>query len=48
MGDILTTLLSVAVNVMFSGVLLMAAGLLDVREALSMVGIDVKKKTGKK
>ncbi len=48
LGDILTTLLSVAVNVMFSGVLLMAAGLLDVCEALSMVGIDVKKKTGKK
>ncbi len=44
----LTTLLSVALNVMFAGVLLVMAGVLDIREVLSMAGINVKKKTGKK
>lgn len=47
-GARLTTLLSVAVDVMFAVVLLMLVGVFELRELLSMAGLDNMMKTGKK
>lgn len=44
----IATMLAMAVNTMFAGVLMMITGVLEIRELMSMAGLDLKTKISKK